>query len=234
MENDNKVYEAIRELILLGFFTKNNFEISQINLGEYQYKGKLYQIHSSQYDDEKSIFIKCGNNSIHLIIEDDENSRTYGGPVSNDVYLHINSYKNIDFRDVIGLYWVKKINKENIIYKSKIKLDYSLSFYMYTNPNGLGPCGFKGKRFIFNRSESFDKKLKNEKCIELFKDEFRPEIILNLIEQVYSNFEQIHINNKIERIINSLSQEELLALKERLLTKEESQLVKKLTQTNNR
>ena len=224
MKNNNQVYEAIRELILLTFFTKDNFEIRQINLGKYQYKDKKYQIHSSQYDDEKSIFIKCGNNSIHLIIEDDEDSRTYGGPVSNDVYLHINSYKNIDFHDVIGLYWLKKINKENIIYKSKIKLDYSLSFYMYTNPNGVVPCGFKGKRFIFNRSESFDKKLKNE---ELFKDEFSPEIILNLIEQIYPNFEQIYINNKIDQIINCLSQKELLTLKERLLTKEESQLIKK-------
>lgn len=228
MKNNNQVYEAIRELILLTFFTKDNFEIRQINLGEYQYKDKKYQIHSSQYDDEKSIFIKCGNNSIHLIIEDDEDSRTYGGPVSNDVYLHINSYKNIDFRDVIGLYWLKKINKDNIIYKSKIKLDYSLSFYMYTNPNGVVPCGFQGKRFIFNRSESFDKKLKNEKCIELFKDEFSPEIILNLINQIYPNFEQIHINNKIDQIINCLSQKELLTLKERLLTKEESQLIKNL------
>lgn len=231
MENDNKVYEAIRELILLVFFTKNNFEISQINLGEYQYEGKLYQIHSSQYDDEKSIFIKCGNNSIHLIIEDDEDSRCYGGPVSNDVYLHINKYKNIDFSDVFGLYLLKKINKENIIYKSKIKLDYTLSFYMYTDPNGFGPCGFKGKRFIFNNPEYFDKKLNNQKCIELFKDEFSPNIILNLINQIYPNFEQIYINNKIDGIINSLSQEELLVLKERLLTKQELQLVKKLTPT---
>ena len=38
MKNNNQVYEAIRELILLTFFTKDNFEIRQINLGEYQYK----------------------------------------------------------------------------------------------------------------------------------------------------------------------------------------------------
>ena len=231
MKKDNKVYEAIRELILLGFFTKDNFDIPRIFLGEYQYEGKFYQFYTARGAEDESIFIKCGDESLHLMIEDDVDSRRYGGPTTNDVYLHINKYKNIDFSDVFGLYLLKKINKENIIYKSKIKLDYTLSFYMYTDPNGFGPCGFKGKRFIFNNPEYFDKKLNNQKCIELFKDEFSPNIILNLINQIYPNFEQIYINNKIDGIINSLSQEELLVLKERLLTKQELQLVKKLTPT---
>lgn len=239
MKNNNQVYEAIRELILLTFFTRNNFDIHQISLGEYQYKGKLYQIHSYWDSDHTSIFIKCRDESIHLIVEDNELSRRYVGPVTNDVYLHINKYKNIDFCDVVlnSLYFFKNTNKENIDFESKIEIDYGRrSDCMYTNPNGwgIGPCGFKGKRFIFNRPETFDKKIKNEKCIELFKDEFSPEIILNLIEQIYPNFEQIHINNKIDRIINSLSQKELLTLKERLLTKEESQLVKKLTPIKNK
>lgn len=228
MKNNNKVYEAIRELILLAFFTNDNFDIPRVSLGEYKYEDKKYQIYTARGAEDKSIFIKCGNESIYLTIEDDVDSRRYGGPTTNDVYLHINKYKNIDFEDVSCSYKKEKLNKENIILESKIKLDYSLSLYMYTNPNGYGVHKFKGKRFIFNNQELFDKKLNNQKCIELFKDEFSPEIILNLIDQVYPNFEQININNKIDGILNSLSQEELLTLKERLLTKEESQLVKKL------
>lgn len=212
MEDNTKVYDAIRELILLSFFTRNNFHIRQINLGEYQYNNKKYEIHSSWCEGSTSIFIKCDNDSIHLIIEDDEQSRRFGGPTSNDVYLHINSYKNVDFCDI------NKVNKENINYESKIKVYYGLSYYMYINPNGfgIGPCGFDGKRFIFTHSETFDKKLENEKGIELFKGVFNPKIILKLIELVYPNFEQIYINNKIDGIIKSLSKEELLVLKEKL------------------
>ena len=231
MEKDNKVYEAIRELILLGFFTNDNFDIPRIFLGEYQYEGKLYRIYTARGAEDKSIFIKCGDESLHLMIEDDVDSRRYGGPTTNDVYLYINKYKNIDFDDVACTYKKEKLNQKNIIFKSKIKLDYSLSLYMYINPNGFGIHKFKGKRFIFNHPEYFDKKLNNQKCIEIFKDEFSPDIILNLINQIYPNFEQIHINNKIDRLINSLSQDELVVLKERLLIKEKSQLVKKLTQT---
>ena len=233
MEKNDQVYETIRELILLGFFIRKNFDIYQINLGEYQYGDKKYQIHSSWGENETSIFIKCGNESIHLIIEDDEKSRRFGGPITNDVYFHLNKYKDIDDKDIVyyyPLYGLDRINIEKVIYESKIKLDYSRSLYMYDNPNGLGPHGWKnlkGKKFIFNRPESFDKKIKNEKCIELFKDEFSPEIILNIIEQIYPNFEQININNKIDRIIDSLSQEELLFLKERLQEREQ-QLVRKL------
>lgn len=227
MENNTKVYDAVRELILLGFFTRNNFQIHRINLGEYQYNNKKYEIHSSWGESRTSIFIKCDNDTIHLIIEDDKQSRRFGGPTSNDVYLHINSYKNVDFCDI------DRVNKENINYESKIKVYYGLSYYMYKNPNGfgIGPCGFDGKRFIFTHSESFDKKLENEKGIELFKGVFDPEIILNLIEQVYPNFKQIDIDNKIDGIIKSLSQEELLVLKEKLQGYEKT--TQKLVRTKN-
>ena len=144
MEQNNQIYETIRELILLGFFIRKNFDIYQINLGEYQYGDKKYQIHSSWGENETSIFIKCDNNSLHLIIEDDEKSRRFGGPISNDVYFHLNKYKDIDDKDIVyyyPLYGLDKINKEKVIYESKIKLDYSRSLYMYDNPNGLGPCG---------------------------------------------------------------------------------------------
>lgn len=233
MEKNSQVYEAIRELILLGFFTRNNFHIHQIFLGEYQYNDKKYEIHSSWGECQTSIFIKCDNDSIHLILEDDECSRRFDGPVSNDVYLHINNYRNIDFSNVVYLSSLEKINKENIIFESKIKVNYGLSYYMYTNPNGLGigPCGFDGKRFIFTHSESFDKKLKNEKGIEIFNGVFSPEIILNLIEQVYPNFKQIDIDNKIDGIIKSLSQEELLVLKEKLQGYEKTS--QKLVRTKN-
>lgn len=229
MEKNNQVYLAIRDLILLAFFTRNNFDIHQIFLGEYQYEDKKYKIHLSWGSGQTSIFIKCENGSIHLIVEDDELSRCFAGPVTNDVYLHINKYRNIDFRDVVYLYFLENLNKENIDFESKIKIDYSRSDCIYTNPNGLGigPCGFDGKKFIFNYPEHFDKKLKNEKCIQVFEGVFSPEIILNLIEQIYPNFEQISINNKIDRIIKSLSQEELLVLKERLQSQDIKELVRK-------
>ena len=233
MRNNSQVYEAIRELLLLGFFTRNNFHIHQIFLGEYQYNGKKYEINSSWGENQTSIFIKSGNDSIHLIMEDDESSRRYDGPVSNDVYLHINNYKNIGFSNVVYLSSLEKIKKENIIYESKIKIHYGRSYCFYINPNGLGlgPCGLDGKRFKFAHSEFFDKKLENEKGIEIFNGVFSPEIILNLIEQVYPNFKQIYIDNKIDGIIKSLSQEELLVLKEKLQGYEKS--VQKLVRTKN-
>lgn len=213
MKKNNQIYETIRELILLGFYVKKNYQVNQISLGEYQYENKKYEIYSSWSKFETSIFIKCDNNGLHLIIEDDENSRRFGGAISNDVYLRINKYKNIDFYNVVYPYFLREINRGNVIYESKIELDYS-----------------QGKKFIFNGSESFDKELKNEKCIELLKDEFSPKIILNIIEQIYPNLEQININNKIDGIIKSLSEEELLTLKERLL-EQEQQSVKKLIQS---
>ena len=231
MKEIDQVCKAIRELILLSFFTRNNFQIHQIYLGEYQYDDKKYKCHIYWDSDHTSIFIKCGDESIHLIVEDNELSRRYTGPVTNDVILHINKYKNIDFRDVVlnSLYFLKNTNKENIAFESKIIIDYGHSDCIYTNPNGwsIGPCGFDGKKFIFNNSEHFDKKMKNEKCIQIFEGVFGPKIILNLIEQIYPNFEQININNKIDRIIDSLSQEELLTLKQKLLDQEQ-QLVRKL------
>ena len=231
MDRNNLVYKAIRELILLGFFTKNNFENSQIYLGEYQYENNKYRLHLFSWGEQISIFIKCQNESIHLIIEDDDFSRRYAGPVTNDVYLHINKYRNVDFQDVIlnSLYFFKNTNKEKVVFESKILLDYMRSDAMYKNPNGwgIGPCGFDGKRFIFNYPEYFDKKLENEECIKVFEGEFSPEIILNIIEQIYPRFKEIYIDNKIDGIIKALSQEELLTLKERLQSQDIKELVRR-------
>lgn len=232
MEKNNQIYETIRELILLGFYAKKNYQGNQMSLGKYQYENKKYEIYSSWVSESQtSIFIKCENKIIHLTIEDDLSSRRFGGWVSNDVYFHLNKYKDTDINNIVyyyPLYGLDKINKENVIYKSKIIIDYSRSDCIYTNPNGFGTCGFEEKKYIFNKPESFDKRIECiEKIQNVFIDEFSPEIILNLIEQIYPNFEQININNKIDRIINSLSEEELLTLKERLL-EQEQQLVKKL------
>ena len=91
MENSNQLYEVIRSLILLGFFAKKNFNGNQLLLGEYQYEDKKYEIYSSWVSESQtSIFVKCGDECIHLTIEDDLSSRRYGGWVSNDVYFHLN------------------------------------------------------------------------------------------------------------------------------------------------
>jgi len=231
MEENSKIYKAIRELICLAFYAKKNFQGNQMSLDEHQYKDKKYEIYSSWVSESQtSIFIKCGNEIIHLTIEDDLYSRCFGGWVSNDVYFHLNKYKDIDVKNVVysyPLYGLDKISKENVIYKSKIKIDYSRSDCIYTNPNRLGTCGFKAEKFIFNRPDYFDKKLENGKYVEVFKDVFSPEIILNFIEQIYPNFEQININNKIDKIIKSLSQKELLTLKERLQEQDTKELVRR-------
>ena len=239
MDNSNQLYEVIRSLILLGFFAKKNFNGNQLLLGEYQYEDRKYEIYSSWVSESQtSIFVKCGDECIHLTIEDDLSSRRYGGSVSNDVYFHLNKYKDVDIKEIVyyyPLYGLDKINKENVIYRSRIMVDYSRSDCIYTNPNNLGVCGFKGKeKFIFNRPNVFDKRIERlESMQSVFNDVFSPEIILNIIEQVYPNFEQIKVNDKINRIIKSLSQEELLTLREKLNGTEEQQIVKKLTLTNN-
>lgn len=213
MEINNQEYEMIRELILLGFFTKHSFfDKGRLFLGEYQCNDKKYKIHWSFIDEQEiSIFIKCENESIQLILEEVKNYITE----NKDVYLHINKYKNVDFGDVLSLYWLKYINKKNIISTTKINVGYSRIDYMYENPNKVGE-GYQEKRYIFRYPEHFDEKLKNKKCIEAFKDVFSAEIILNIINQVYPNFKQIDINNKIDKVINSLSPDELIVLKERL------------------
>ena len=218
MEINKKEYEVIRELILLGFFTKHSFfDEGRVFLGEYQCNDKKYKIHWSFIDEQEiSIFIRCENESIQLILEEVKDWITE----TKNVYLHINKYKNVDFDDVLSLYWLKYINKKNIISTTKINVDYSRMDYMYDNPNGFG-VGYEGKKYIFRYPEHFDEKLKNKKCIEVFKDVFSAENILNIINQVYPNFKQIDINNKIDKVIKSLSQDELIALKERLQQIEE-------------
>ena len=47
MEKNNQVCEVIRELILLEFFAKKNFDGNQLSLGEYQYGDKKYEIYKS-------------------------------------------------------------------------------------------------------------------------------------------------------------------------------------------
>ena len=52
---------------------------------------------------------------IHLTIEDDLSSRRFGGWISNDVYFHLNKYKDIDIKNIVyyyPLYGLDKINKE--------------------------------------------------------------------------------------------------------------------------
>lgn len=227
MEKGSKVYEAIRELILLGFFTRSSFwGNNRMFLGEYQFDDKKYEIYwYFSNEQEMSIFIKCENNSIHLALEEAKSSGISYSSLLKDVYIHINKYLNVDFNDVMWLCLQKYINKENIIYSSKIQLDYSRMDYMYRIYN---------KRYILCDPDMFDKKLENKKCIEVFEDEFSPEIMLNLIEQIHLNIEQIRINNKIDGIINSLSQEELLALKTRLLDNRENELEKKLSPIKHR
>ena len=225
MKNDNKVYEAIEELILLGSYARNNLNSYSVFLGEYQYEDKKYEIHSYGIQGI-SIFIKCEDESIHIMVEDDEYIPYINGPTYNDVYLHINNYRNIDVDDIPCD--LKDIKKENIIYKSKIELDYYYSSFMYHNPNRVDQCGIEKQRYKIIREDGFEEKLKRKKCLQIFKGVFSPEIILNLIEQVYPNFEQIYINNKINGIIDSLSLEELSLLKQKIQEREQGQLVKKL------
>ena len=225
MTKNNQKYEAISQLILLGFYARNNLNSYSVFLGEYQYGDKKYEIYSYGIQGI-SIFIKCEDESLLVMVEDDEYISYINGPILNDVYLHINNYRNIDV-DTLPQD-LEDIQKENIIYKSKIELDYCYSSHMYHNPNKVDQCGFEKQRYTIIREDDFEEKLKRKKCLQIFKDEFSPEIILNLIEQIYPNFEQIYINNKIDGIINSLSEEELIILKEKL-TKKESQLTKKLT-----
>ena len=227
MSKNNKVYEAIRELILLGFYARNNLNSYSVFLGEYQYEDKKYEIYSYGIQGI-SIFIKCEDESIHIMVEDNEYIPYINGPTYNDVYLHINSYRNIDIDDIPCD--LKNIKKENIIYKSKTKLDYYCCSFMYHNPNKVDQCGIEKQRYKIIREDGFEEKLKRIKCLQIFKDAFSPEIILTLIEQVYPNFEQIYLDNKINGIIDSLSQEELLLLKQKIQEREQGQLVKKLIQ----
>lgn len=216
MKTNNEVKELIRELICLGFFSRCNFNHHKIFLGEYQHNDKIYEIHWSFIDEQEiSIFIKCGDNSIQLIIEETRSNRPAYTSEPKDVYLHINKYKNVDFDDVSYLWYLKDVNRESIVYKSKIQLDYQRMDYMVNNPNRIG-LEYETERYRFVHPEILDKAWENKKYIEVFKNEFSPEIILNIINQIYPNVKQIDINNKIDRVINSLSQEELLILREKL------------------
>lgn len=225
MKKNEQVYKTIKELILLGFYARNNLNSYSVFLGEYQYEDKKYEIYSYGIQGI-SIFIKCEDESIHIMVEDDEYIPYINGPTYNDVYLHINNYRNIDVDDIPCD--LKDIKKENIIYSSKIELDYYYSNFMYSNPNKVEQCGFEKQRYTIERERDFDETLKRKKCLQIFKDAFSPEIILTLIEQVYPNFEQIYINNKINGIIDSLSLEELSLLKQKIQEREQGQLVKKL------
>ena len=160
MENNNRVYEAIEELILLGSYARNNLNSYSVFLGEYQYEDKKYEIHSYGIQG-RSIFIKCEDESIHIMTEDYEYIPYINGPTYNDVYLHINNYRNIDVDDIPCD--LKDIKKENIIYNSKIKLDYYKCSFMYHNPNRVDQCGIEKQRYKIIREDGFEEKLKRKK-----------------------------------------------------------------------
>jgi len=224
MKKISQVYETIRELICLVFYASDNLTSSYAFLGEYEFNEKKYKL----YLLGPSIFIKCGNDSLFIKIEDYSYSEYINGPIYNDVILHINNYKNIDIDDIPFLN-LEYISKNNIINESKIILhNYLYSSDLYHNDNPFQQNGLNEKRYTFCESETFDAFLKEKNFLPKMEGKFSPEIILTLIEQVYPNFEQIYLDNKINGIIDSLSLEELSLLKQKMQEIEQGQLVKKL------
>ena len=226
MSKNNKVYEAIRELICLGFYTKNNLNNCDVFLGEYQYEDRKYEIHSLAIN-SIAILVKCENESLLLMVEDYERKSSISIVPIRQVYLHINHYRDLEHDNITN-----DLNEyeANIIDKSKIPLDYRHSSSMIYNPIENEKFGFDEKKYTIYHSDFFDQVyLKKQKCLKVFNGIFSPEVILNLISQVYPN---LYFNSKINGIIDSLSREELLLLKQRLQEKEQGQLVKKLTKPN--
>ena len=227
MSKNNKVYEAIRELICLGFYTKKNLNNCDVFLGEYQYEDRKYEIHSIAIN-SIAILVKCENESLLLMVEDYERKSSISIVPIRQVYLHINNYRNIVLDDIT--HDLDEINEENIIYNSKIPLGYRHSSSMIYNPIENGKFGFDEKKYTIYHSDFFDQVyLKKQKCLKVFNGIFSPEVISNLISQVYPN---LYFNSKINGIIDSLSREELLLLKQRVQEKEQGQLVKKLIKPN--
>lgn len=223
MKKNNQIYEAIRELICLGFYASNNLNKVSELLGEYEFNEKTYKVYLCW----KGIFIKCGNDSLLLKVEDNSYTEYTNGPMCNDVLLYVNTYKNVNITDV-SVCDLKDIDEENIVEESKIKLSYLYSDFMIDNPNRTCQDEFEDKRYTIYEPERFDGYLQKKNYLPKLEGLFSPEIILTLIEQVYPNFEQIYLDNKINGIIDSLSQEELLLLKQRIQEREQQQLVRKL------
>lgn len=95
MRKNNQVYEAIRELICLVCYASNNLECGSGSLGVYEFNGKVYELYL--YNGfHPSIFIKCENDTLFLMIENHSYIEYFNGPIKNDVILHVNNYKNID------------------------------------------------------------------------------------------------------------------------------------------
>ena len=222
MSKNNKIYEAIRELICLGFDTKKNLNNSDIFLGEYEYEDRKYEIHSLAIN-SIAILIKCENECLLLMVEDYERKSSISITPIRQVYLRINSYKNLEYDNII---YDLNDYKENYIIdkidKAKIPLGYRHSSDMIYKPIVNENCVFDEKKYTIFHPDFFDQMyLKKLKCLKIFNGIFSPEVILNLISQIY-------FNGKINGIIDSLSLEELLLLKQRLQEKEQGQKVKTL------
>ena len=216
MEKYSQIYKAIRESICLACYIEKNLKYQSDSdfLGTYEFNKKKYELYELFFKSYgPSVFIKCGNDGILLTVENQRYILYTNGPVEKEAILHVNCYKNID--NVNNL---ENIGKENIIYELQTKL-YS-SYYsciddMCVNENEYS-SDYEQKRYEFKRPEIFDTLLEEKKFLPAMEGNFTPEAILDIIEQVYSNFQQIYINHKIDGIITSLSFEELLILKEKL------------------
>lgn len=208
-----KNYDAIKELICLGFYARNNLEYPGAFLGKYKIGEKEYNVYLPPYR-ESSIIIKCENESFFLMVEDKQYREYFNGPLMNDVILHVNRYKNIDINE-FSLYQIKNVPITNIINQSEILLNCPHSDSLYYNPNEFSLDEFEEEIYIFNEAERFDEFLQKKKFTTKMDGVFEPQIIIDIINQIYSNFEHIYYDNKINGIIDSLSQEELLLLREK-------------------
>lgn len=226
MDKNSCVCKTIGDLICLGFYIKNNLNRNWTFLGEYQYDNKKYEIYTYQFQGT-GVYIKCDNEILFIGIIDDEYIPYINGPIRNNVYLHINKYKNMNVGEIP--YDLSEIDKDNIIFESNVELDYYYySSSVYDNLNDCSTWGYEKKRYDINRKDYLDEKIKECNCLDLFNGIFSPEIILNFIEEVYSNIEDIDMNNQIDEIINSLDDKGLLLLKERInALVDEKELVRK-------
>ena len=224
MKKTNQDCEVVRELICLAFYAKNNLNSNNNFLGKYKFGEKEYEVFSS-INGSSSIFIKCENQSIFIMIEDIHYSESYNTPLKTAVMLHINRYKNININE-ISIFDIETIPVEKIISKTKILLNYLYSNCLYYNPNKFCEGELEEKKYIFYEPEKFDKSLTRKKISPKMDDVFEPKIIIDIINQIYFNFKQIYINDKINKIIKSLNQEELNALRNRLQEQRETRLTK--------
>lgn len=232
MKKTNHDYEAIRELICLGFYANKNLNSCESFLGRYKVDEKEYDVYFAGYGDA-SIFMKCGKESIFLMVEDKQYTEYLNGPLLTDVILRVNRYKNLDINH-FDAYDIEKISTSNIVNESKILLyNYLYSSSLCYNPNEISQPRYEleEKRYLFCEPKSFDELLTKKNFLSKMDGVFEPKIIINIISQIYSNFKPIYINNKINGIIETLNQEELILLKDKLQEHFGHDLTKKLTLT---